>query len=110
RAGPPDQDRPESLRKFHLQVQKRLPKPSEEPIHPFKIGDYVLIKSLDKMCLTNRWTGPFLVQLVTRTAVKLEGKGEWIHTRWWKLLHGSGPSSSLGSHQVEGLREAGLWC
>uniref|UniRef100_A0A672HVA5 Murine leukemia virus integrase C-terminal domain-containing protein n=1 Tax=Salarias fasciatus TaxID=181472 RepID=A0A672HVA5_SALFA len=54
--------------------------PFDDPIHPFKIGDYVLIKSLDKMCLTNRWTGPFLVQLVTRTAVKLEGKGEWIHT------------------------------
>ncbi|XP_042261512.1 uncharacterized protein LOC121893578 [Thunnus maccoyii] len=51
----------EILRKYHLQVADRLPKPSEEPIHSFREGDLVLIKSLEKVSLSPRWKGPYQV-------------------------------------------------
>ena len=75
----------EILRKYHLQVADRLPKPTGEPIHPFKEGDFVLIKSLEKVSLSPRWSGPCQVLLTTRTAVKVEGKAEWIHATRCRL-------------------------
>lgn len=66
----------EVLRKVHLQVFDRLPKPSDKPIHSFQVGDYVLIKSLEKVSLSPRWKGPLQVLLTTRTALKVEGRAE----------------------------------
>lgn len=60
-------------RAFHTQVRGRLPEPSEGKTHPFVPGDFVLIKSLAKKCLSPRWKGEL------RTAVKVQGKAEWIH-------------------------------
>lgn len=66
----------EILRKIHLQVSVRLPKPSEEAIHPFQRGDYVPIKSLENYSLSPRWKGPYQVLLATRMAVKVKSKTE----------------------------------
>uniref|UniRef100_A0A3Q1G276 Murine leukemia virus integrase C-terminal domain-containing protein n=1 Tax=Acanthochromis polyacanthus TaxID=80966 RepID=A0A3Q1G276_9TELE len=60
--------------RFHLQVSDGLPKPSEEPIHPFQCGNYVLNKSLEKESLSPRWKHPYQVLLVTWTAEKVEGR------------------------------------
>lgn len=88
----------EILRKYHLQVSERLPKPSVEPSHPFKEGDYVLIKSLEKNSLSPRWKGPYQVLLVTRTALKVEGKAEWIHATRCRLA----PPGAREDGQVNG--------
>lgn len=73
------------LRKFHRQVADRLPQPGEEPTHPFQIGDNVLIKSLEKDALSPRWKGPFQVLIVTRTALRVQGRPEWIHATRCRL-------------------------
>lgn len=73
------------LRRFHRQVADRLPQPGEEPTHPFQIGDNVLIKSLEKDVLSPRWKGPFQVLIVTRTALKVQGRTEWIHASRCRL-------------------------
>lgn len=90
----------EILRKYHLHVSDRLPKPSGEPIHPFQVGDFVLIKSLDKVSLSPRWKGPFQVLVVTRTALKVEGRAEWVHASRCRM--GPPTPSKEGQDQGEG--------
>ncbi|KAJ1166906.1 hypothetical protein NDU88_007302 [Pleurodeles waltl] len=68
------------LRVLHQQVHDTLPPVSESPGHPIEPGSWVLIKNFQRTKNEQpRWTGPHLVLLSTRSAVRVEGKKHWIH-------------------------------
>lgn len=70
----------EALSAIHPQVKAVLPSPADHFLHPFKPGDWVLIKDLRRRYWKEaRWRGPFQVLLATYTAVKTEGRGTWVH-------------------------------
>ncbi|XP_040208970.1 protein NYNRIN-like [Rana temporaria] len=53
---------------------------STDPTHPFIPGDEVLVKQLAVRRKTGPiYQGPYTVEKVSRTAVKVEGLGPWIH-------------------------------
>lgn len=52
--------------------------PLDFPIHSVKAGDWVLIKTWKEEKLQPKWTGPYLVLLITETAVRTKEKG-WTH-------------------------------
>lgn len=68
------------LRHHHLQVKEALPHPSSEPTYPFKPGDMVMVREIKDVSLRSRWTEPHIVLLVTLTAVKVQGRPEWLHS------------------------------
>lgn len=82
------------LRKFHMQVAARLPEAGKEAIHPFNPGDFVFVKSLDKVFLSSRYKGSYQVLLTTRTVLKVEGKPEWIHASRCRRVSSTQPCSS----------------
>ncbi|TRZ10326.1 hypothetical protein HGM15179_016786 [Zosterops borbonicus] len=51
----------------------------DTPAHLFQPGDWVYVKWWDSDPLQVKWRGPFRVLLTTLTAVKVAGKGPWIH-------------------------------
>ena len=65
--------------KYMQQVIDALPNPSEDPTHPFKPGDLVLIRSMKATPGEPRYGLPTQVLLTTRTAVKVKGIPQWIH-------------------------------
>ncbi|KAJ1127606.1 hypothetical protein NDU88_006002 [Pleurodeles waltl] len=68
------------LRLIHQQVKASLPTPLEGPGHPFKPGDWLMTKNFQRTnSLQPRWRGPAQVLLATQTAVKVEGRKNWIH-------------------------------
>eukprot|EP00061_Rhincodon_typus_P002747 g18354.t1 len=74
----------EAARSNHAKVLEALPKPKDGTIHPFKPGDFVYIQSLEKGSFSPRWKGPYQVPLTNRTAVKVQGKPDWIHGTHYK--------------------------
>ncbi|XP_078533889.1 uncharacterized protein LOC144820127 [Lissotriton helveticus] len=67
---------------FTLQeVHDTLPQVSEAPGHHIDPGSWVLVKNFQRTKNDQpRWTGPHLVLLSTRSAVRVEGKKHWIHS------------------------------
>lgn len=67
--------RRERLRRKGMVVQRP---PLDISMHSVKPGDMVLIRVWKESSLTPRWEGPFLVLLITETAVRTAERG-WTH-------------------------------
>lgn len=64
------------------QVKAALPLPLREGemTHPFRPGDWVLVKALRRRHWHSpRWRGPYQVLLTTPTVVKVKERTIWIH-------------------------------
>uniref|UniRef100_A0A9J7Y4M1 Murine leukemia virus integrase C-terminal domain-containing protein n=1 Tax=Cyprinus carpio carpio TaxID=630221 RepID=A0A9J7Y4M1_CYPCA len=69
-----------------------------QPFQHLQPGDWVVIRDLKrKHWKQKRWTGPHLILLVTHTAVKVEGRGTWVHASHCRKL------PSCGSNQPSPL-------
>jgi hypothetical protein len=54
-------------------------KDTSNPEHGIVPGDWVWVKRHRARTLEERWKGPYLVILVTPTALKVDGIGPWVH-------------------------------
>ncbi|XP_053902206.1 uncharacterized protein LOC128846944 [Malaclemys terrapin pileata] len=62
--------------------------PLDQTVHPFRIGDQVLVKKWKRDPLTPRWDGPHTVSLISQAAVKILGSDKWTHrTRIKRFLN-----------------------
>ena len=68
-----------TVQELHKYVTTSRPLELDTPAHPFQPGNLVYIKSWNLEPLTEKWKGPFQGLLTTYTAVKVQGKGPWIH-------------------------------
>ena len=72
-----------SLQYSHRDTWKRLKvlyesSPPPEP-HRYQPGDWVYVCRHHQETLEPRWKGPFLVVLMTPTALKVDGISAWVH-------------------------------
>ncbi|KAF7640646.1 hypothetical protein LDENG_00026500 [Lucifuga dentata] len=83
-----------------------LPQAATGPLHSIQPGDWVLIKAPSKRYWHSpKWLGPFLVLLITETAVKMTGRATWVHATHCKKVSdpatcvqpGADPSPSSSS-------------
>ena len=77
----------QELRQYGEQI---LPRPQEDLKNPqVELGDQVLVKTWQEKGspsqLSEKWTGPYQVVLVTSTAVKVKGLYAWVHNSRIKL-------------------------
>ena len=66
----------------HLDLLKEIHKGQEKgtiPSHNIGPGDWVWVKRHQVKTLEPRWKGPYVVLLTTRTALKVDGIGPWVH-------------------------------
>lgn len=100
-----------SLSAICVQVKQARPdRSAKEPLHQLQPGDWVVIRDLKrKHWKQKRWTGPHLILLVTHTAVKVEGRGTWVHASHCRKLPSCGsdqPSPSTpGATGVQTTKE-----
>lgn len=76
----------EAVQRAQNQVQAAWKMPQEGG-HSVVPGQMVYVKKLQHSGLEPRWDGPFVVLLVTPSAVKLLGKTKWTHISYCKLAH-----------------------
>ena len=89
------------LSSLHRYLNQRAPLPLDSPVHNFKPGDLVYVRTWKDEPLKEKWKGPYLVLLTTYTAVKVEGISSWIHcTR----VKGAPPEESWTSVSTGALK------
>ncbi|XP_030423839.1 uncharacterized protein LOC115654039 [Gopherus evgoodei] len=71
----------------------------DQPVHPFQIGDQVLVKKWKRGPLTPRWDGPDTVSLISQAAVKILGSDKWTHHTWVKRF--LNPNLEAGSAEED---------
>ncbi len=68
------------LSNISVQVKAAQGKVAERFLHEVRPGDFVVIRDhRRKSWKSKRWLGPFQVQLVTHTAVKVAERATWVH-------------------------------
>uniref|UniRef100_A0A5F9D2T5 Uncharacterized protein n=1 Tax=Oryctolagus cuniculus TaxID=9986 RepID=A0A5F9D2T5_RABIT len=63
--------------------------------HRFQVGDSVYVRRHNQSNLEPRWKGPYVVLLMTPTAVKVDGITNWIHASHLKPAPAPGPGWRL---------------
>lgn len=70
----------ETMSLIHEQVRATTEDRSQGPGHHILPGHFVLVKNFARtQSLQPRWKGPLQVLLVTRTAIRVEGRKSWVH-------------------------------
>lgn len=49
------------------------------PLHPYKVGDLVVMKWWSDDSSQHRWNGPFKVNSITFSSLKVDGVKKWVH-------------------------------
>lgn len=69
-----------ALTNIHGIVFSSLPYPDAVTgTHTLQPGDWVYLRKHVRKSLEPRFEGPYQVQLITTTSVKLEGRPTWVH-------------------------------
>lgn len=82
-----------TLQKLQNYIVLSRPMGLDTPAHPFQPGDWVYVKWWDSDPLQAKWRGPFQGLLITLTAVKVAGKGLWIH--YSRVKKSSAPETTV---------------
>lgn len=69
-----------ALQSVSSQVKAALPKHGEGPLHPLKVGDWIVVKRHHRKAWRKpQWDGPWQMTLMTPTAVRVAERETWIH-------------------------------
>ncbi|KAG6939369.1 hypothetical protein G0U57_001468, partial [Chelydra serpentina] len=77
--------------------------PLDQTVHPFRIGDQVLVKKWKRDPLTPRWDGPHTVSLISQAAVKVLGSDKWTHHTRVKWFLNPNPETESSEEDISPL-------
>ncbi|XP_069480456.1 ubiquitin carboxyl-terminal hydrolase MINDY-2 isoform X1 [Ambystoma mexicanum] len=84
-------------------VNAALPVRFTGPGHDILPGSWILVKAYERSsCLAFRWRGPYQVLLVTRTAVRVAGKKNWVHATHVKKIPHPTPHATEDTEPLAG--------